>query len=76
MTLDSLAWHFGNQNDEGDLRETLNGLRELELNKVADKRNDVIWADCEKVRKFGLLEAWPVYARKYPGRCTTLGECK
>ena len=28
ITLDSLAWHFGNQNDERDLRETLNGLRE------------------------------------------------
>jgi hypothetical protein len=36
MTLDSLAWHFGNQNDERDLRETLNGLRELELPEIAE----------------------------------------
>jgi hypothetical protein len=36
MTVDSLAWHFGNQNDERDLRETLNGLRELELSEIAD----------------------------------------
>lgn len=36
MSLDSLAWHFGNQNDERDLRETLNGLRELELPEIAD----------------------------------------
>ena len=37
MTMDSLAWHFGNQNDERDLHETLNGLRELELNEIADR---------------------------------------
>lgn len=37
MTLDDLAWHFGNQNDERDLRETLNGLRELELPEVAER---------------------------------------
>jgi hypothetical protein len=36
MTLDDLAWHFGNQNDEWDLKETRNGLRELELNEIAD----------------------------------------
>jgi hypothetical protein len=36
MALDSLAWHFGNQNDERDLRETLNGLRELELPEIAE----------------------------------------
>lgn len=36
MTLDSLAWHFGNQNDERDLRETLNGLRELEMPEIAE----------------------------------------
>lgn len=36
MTMDDLAWHFGNQNDERDLRETLNGLRELELLQIAD----------------------------------------
>jgi hypothetical protein len=35
MTLDDLAWHFANQNDALDLRETLNGLRELELTEVA-----------------------------------------
>jgi hypothetical protein len=37
MTLDDLAWHFGNQNDERDLKETLDGLRELELFEVADR---------------------------------------
>jgi hypothetical protein len=37
MTLDDLAWHFGNQNEERDLHETLNGLRELELFEVADR---------------------------------------
>jgi hypothetical protein len=36
MGLDSLAWHFGNQNDEQDLQETLDGLRELELPEIAD----------------------------------------
>jgi hypothetical protein len=36
MALDDLAWHFGNQNDERDLTETLNGLRELELPEFAD----------------------------------------
>jgi len=36
MTLDDLAWHFGNQNDPRDLAETLNGLRELELPEIAD----------------------------------------
>lgn len=35
MSLDDLAWHFGNQNDERDLRETLDGLRELELFEIA-----------------------------------------
>ena len=35
MTLDDLAWHFGNQYDERALRETLDGLRELELTDVA-----------------------------------------
>lgn len=37
MTMDDLAWHFGNQNDERDLRETLDGLRELELFEIADR---------------------------------------
>jgi|SRR6185312_559414 len=36
MCMDSLAWHFGNQNDERDLRETLNSLRELELTEIAE----------------------------------------
>jgi hypothetical protein len=36
MSLDNLAWHFGNQNDERDLQETLDGLRELELTEIAD----------------------------------------
>ena len=36
MTLDSLALHFANHHDERDLRETLNGLRELELTGIAD----------------------------------------
>jgi hypothetical protein len=35
MALDDIAWHFGNQNDERALRETLNGLRELELYDAA-----------------------------------------
>jgi hypothetical protein len=109
MSCDSLAWHFGNQNDERDLRETLDGLRELEMPEVADmfeqmwefmkphmaalrsgdlggkdftdwledigaeefadKKNDFIWAYCEKLGKFGLLESWAPYARKYPERC-------
>ena len=30
MTLDDLAWHFGNQHAEDALRETWNGLIELE----------------------------------------------
>lgn len=109
MALDSLAWHFGNQNDERDLRENLNGLRELELAEIAemfeqmwefmkphmpvlqsgdfggkdftdwledvgaeafaDKKDDYIWAYCKKLGKLGLLETWPIYARKYPERC-------
>jgi hypothetical protein len=36
MGLDCLAWHFGNQNDERDLRETLNGLRERDLPEIAE----------------------------------------
>ena len=36
MSLDDLAWHFGNQNDERDLHETLDGLRELEMPEIAD----------------------------------------
>jgi len=37
MAMDDLAWHFGNQNDERDLKETLDGLRELELFEIADR---------------------------------------
>jgi hypothetical protein len=109
MTLDSLAWHFGNQNDERDLQETLNGLRELELNEIAEMfqqmwifmkphmqalqtgdyggkefsdwlvdigaedfahdKDRFIWDYCEKSGKSGMLESWPIYARKYPERC-------
>jgi hypothetical protein len=36
MAMDDLAWHFGNQNDERELAETLNGLRELEMPEFAD----------------------------------------
>jgi hypothetical protein len=36
MTQEDLAAHFSNQHDERDLRETLNGLRELELPQIAD----------------------------------------
>lgn len=36
MAQEDLAAHFNNQNDERDLRETLNGLRELELTQIAD----------------------------------------
>jgi hypothetical protein len=108
MAMDDLAWHFGNQNDERDLRETLNGLRELELIEIAecfekmwefmkpymatlqtgdygkdfhdwldetgaqafaDPMDKLIWNHCEKAGKLGLLESWPIYARKYPERC-------
>jgi hypothetical protein len=109
MSVDSLAWHFGNQNDDRDLIETVNGLRELEMPDIADlfeqmwefmkphmtplrsgdfggkdftdwlvdvgaedfadKRDDYIWAYCEKLGKLGLLESWPIYSRKYPERC-------
>ena len=109
MTMDSLAWHFGNQNDPRDLQETLNGLHELEMSQIADmfeqmwefmkphmtalqtgdfggkdftdwlvdigaedfarEKDHFIWEYCEKAGKFGLLESWPAYARKYPERC-------
>ena len=36
MAMDDLAWHFGNQNDERELAETLDGLRELEMFEIAD----------------------------------------
>jgi hypothetical protein len=36
MTLDDLAWHFGNHNDERFLRETVLALRELEAVEAAD----------------------------------------
>jgi hypothetical protein len=109
MEIDDLAWHFGNQNEERDLTETLNGLRELELTEIAslfekawkllephfealrservngenfydwleeigvavhfEPMNEAIWDASEKAGEYGLLEAWPVYARKYPDRC-------
>ena len=36
MDMDDLAWHFSNHNDERHIRETLNGLRELEMPQIAD----------------------------------------
>jgi len=35
MSLDDLAWHFGNHNDERFLQETVTSLRELESNEAA-----------------------------------------
>jgi hypothetical protein len=109
MTLDDLAWHFANQNDAFDLRETLDGLRELELVEVAklfeeawtlmephldtlrseavngdnfydwlvqiglekkfEPMNEAIWSHSEQLGEYGLLEAWAVYAKKFPERC-------
>src|ERR1700732_1344255 len=43
MSMDDLAWHFGNQNDERDLQETLDGLRELELTEIADMFEKMWW---------------------------------
>jgi hypothetical protein len=37
MTLDDLAWHFGNHNDERFLQETVLSLRELEAVEPADR---------------------------------------
>jgi hypothetical protein len=31
--------------------------------------NNIIWDYCEKAGKSGLLESWPIYARKYLERC-------
>lgn len=36
MSLDDLAWHFGNHNDERSLQETVASLRELEALEAAD----------------------------------------
>jgi hypothetical protein len=36
MSFDDLAWHFGNQNDEREIAETLRGLQELEMAEIAD----------------------------------------
>jgi hypothetical protein len=36
MTLDDLAWHFGNWNDARILKATVDGLRELEAFEAAD----------------------------------------
>lgn len=35
MSMDDLAWHFGNYNEEHELQETLNGLCELEMPEIA-----------------------------------------
>ena len=35
MTLDDLAWHFGNHNDERFLQETVASLMELEAKDAA-----------------------------------------
>ena len=109
LTQNRLAWHFGDQNEERDLRETLNGLRELELTEIAgffeetwkflephmgalqsgdyggkefsdwladigaleltDPMDEKILLHLKKSGKMGLLESWPIYARKYPDRC-------
>ena len=36
LSLDDLAWHFGNHNDERFLNETVLGLRELDAHEAAD----------------------------------------
>jgi hypothetical protein len=36
MSLDDLAWHFLNHNNDRFLTETLNGLKELDANEAAD----------------------------------------
>jgi len=36
MSLDDLAWHFGNHNDERLLQETVLGLKELEAAEAAE----------------------------------------
>ena len=36
MTLDDLAWHFGNHNDERFLEETVMSLKELEAKEAAE----------------------------------------
>ena len=36
ITVDDLAWHFGNHNDERFLEETVLSLKELEASEVAD----------------------------------------
>ncbi len=35
ITMDDLAWHFGNHQDDFDLQETSNGLRVLEADEAA-----------------------------------------
>jgi hypothetical protein len=106
---ETLASYFCNQEDERDLRETINGLKELELNEIAgyledtekffkpymrallsgnfggkefadwlvdigahkltDPMDEKILLHMKKSGRMGLLESWPVYARKYPERC-------
>jgi hypothetical protein len=36
MQMDDLAWHFSNHRDQRHIRETMQGLRELEMNEIAD----------------------------------------
>jgi hypothetical protein len=36
MQMDDLAWHFSNHNDERHIRETIYGLRELEMLEIAE----------------------------------------
>jgi hypothetical protein len=44
-------------------------LEDIGAEEFADKKDDFIWAYCEKAGKFGLLESWVLYARTYPERC-------
>lgn len=109
MTEETLASYFCNQDDERDIAEALNGLRELELNDIAgfldetqkffephmtalqtldfggkefpvwleeigalkltDPMDEKIQLHLKKSGRMGLLESWPLYARKYPERC-------
>ena len=39
MTMDDLAWHFGNHHDAFELQETVDGLRFLEAEEAADLFN-------------------------------------
>jgi hypothetical protein len=37
--------------------------------ELTEPMDRFIWAYCENAGKLGLLEIWPMYARKYPERC-------